>query len=96
MTTPQQSEANYDRPKYLEAVFKFRGKLLEADYSEAYYRGKLLFRGSLHASVEIEANSRGKFSIRGRLFLRMKWGHFLFGGLIWMSWTLILRLRQHS
>jgi hypothetical protein len=48
------------------------------------------------ASVEIEAKSRGKFSIRDKLFLGMKWGHFLFGGLIWMSWTLILHLRQHS
>jgi hypothetical protein len=48
------------------------------------------------ASIEIEANSRGKFSIRGRLFSGMKWGHFLLAGLIQMSWTLILRMCQHS
>jgi hypothetical protein len=48
------------------------------------------------ASVEIEANSRGKFSIQCKLFWGIKWGHFLFGSLIWMSRTLILPIHQHS
>jgi hypothetical protein len=81
----------------LEAIFRgillFRGKL---EFGELF-RGNLFYlEANYFASVEIEANSRAKFSIRGKLFLGMKWGHFLFGGLIWMSWTLILRLRQHS
>jgi hypothetical protein len=77
----------------------FKGKLLFTGMLEfgEYFRGNLFYlEANYFASVGIEANSRGKFSIRGKLFLRMKWGHFLFSGLIWMSWTLILRLRQHS
>jgi hypothetical protein len=62
-----------------------------------YFRGKLFqLEANYFASVEIEANSRGRFSIRGKLFWGMKWGHFLFGGIIWMRWTLSLRMRQHS
>jgi hypothetical protein len=57
----------------------------------------ILFRGKLFCfrwdiGKFLEADSR----LEANYFFEMKWGHFLFGRLIWMSWTLILRLRQHS
>jgi hypothetical protein len=70
----------------------FRGRF----YRQIFIRRLLYLKADYFAAVEIEAGSRGRSSIRGKLFSGMKWGHFLYGGLILMGWTLVLRMRQHS
>jgi hypothetical protein len=66
----------------------FRGKLLtlEANYLEANY---------LEANY-LEANCGGKLSFRGKFFGERSLSISSLGVFIWMSWTLVLRMRQHS
>ena len=85
----------------LERVFLFRFLFLHHCVSFAAVLARIVdcssCDGKAPGRLFLEANYfRGKFLFGGKLFWGKKSGHFPLWGLIWMSWMLVLRMRQHS